>query len=83
MASARSLSTVTFTATTTQPNADEARAASALRGELREQMARHWQFPDWSTLEVTGPMKVVGASGRVWYRWKATVTSKAVVDRTS
>ena len=69
------------TATTIHLYADESRAAAALRSDLREQLARRWQFPDWSTLQVTGPVKVLGASGRTWYRWKATVSAKAVVGR--
>ena len=68
---------VQFTARTALPYLDEVRAVSGLREELREQAAAHWQVPDWSTLEVTGPTEVVGASGRTWYRWAATVTAKA------
>jgi hypothetical protein len=67
---------VQFTARTVLPYLDEVRAVLGLRGELREQAAAHWQVPDWSTLEVTGPTEVVGASGPTWYRW-ATVTAKA------
>ena len=66
-----------FTARTALPYRDEVRAVAGLREELREQAAAHWQMPDWSTLEVTGPTGVVGTSGRTWYRWAATVTAKA------
>ena len=62
-----------FTARFALPRLDESRAVAALRGELREQAAARWQVPDWSTLEVSGPVEVAGASGRVWYRWAATV----------
>ena len=66
-----------FTARTALPYLDEGRAVVGLRGELGEQAAASGQMPDWSTLEVTGPTEVVGASGRTWYRWAATVTAKA------
>jgi hypothetical protein len=62
-----------FTARVTLPRLDEARAVAGLRADLREQAAAHWQAADWSTLEITGPVEVVGASGRTWYRWSATV----------
>jgi hypothetical protein len=62
-----------FRARTALPHLDEARAVSRLRGELREQAATHWQLPDWSTLQVTGPVAVEGTSGRTRYRWTATV----------
>jgi hypothetical protein len=68
---------VQFTARTALPYLDEVRAVLGLRGELQEQAAAHWQVPDWSTLELMGPTEVVGASGRTWYRWVATVTAKA------
>jgi hypothetical protein len=61
------------------PHIDEARAMSSLRSELREQAAAHWQMPDWSTLEVVGPVAVVGAFGRIRYRWTATVGTRGTV----
>ena len=67
---------VQFTARTALPFLDEVRAVIGLRGELQEQAAAHWQVPDWPTLEVTGPIEIVGASGRTWYRWAATVTAR-------
>ena len=62
-----------FTARVALPRLDESRAVAVLRTNLREQAAGHWELPDWSTLEVSGPVEVEGASGRVWYRWAATV----------
>jgi hypothetical protein len=73
---------VRFTARTSLPHLDEARAVSGLRTELREQAAAHWQVADWSTLEVTGPVEVIGASGRTWYRWTATVEAEQAARRT-
>ncbi|WP_139220542.1 hypothetical protein [Trujillonella endophytica] len=70
-----------FAARVSLPVLDEARAVFGLRGDLREQAARHWQVPDWTTLDVTGPTEVVGASGRTWYRWKATVDAKVRANR--
>jgi hypothetical protein len=49
---------------------------SGLRGQLREMLASQGKVADWSTLDVSGPNGVVGASGRVWYRWAATVSEK-------
>lgn len=65
-----------FTTRVTLPRPDEVRAVAGLRSDLREQAVAHWQAADWSSLEVTGPVEVVGASGRTWYRWAATVQAK-------
>jgi hypothetical protein len=62
-----------FTARVALPRLDEGRAVAALRSSLREQAAGYWELPDWSSLEVSGPVEVEGASGHVWYRWAATV----------
>ncbi|RBY83374.1 hypothetical protein [Blastococcus sp. TF02A-26] len=55
---------------------DESRADAALRSNLREQAAGHGELPDWSTLEVSEPVEVEGASGHVWYRWGACVEGR-------
>ncbi|WP_369251858.1 hypothetical protein [Geodermatophilus amargosae] len=67
---------MSYTATAALPYPDLDRAVNALRGQLREILATQDKVADWSTLEVIGPTEVVGASGRVWYRWAATVGGK-------
>lgn len=64
---------MTYKATASYPYIDSAEAVAALRSELRVAAARDGATPDWSTIRVTGPTEVVGARGRVWYEWAATV----------
>ncbi|MGY1739584.1 MULTISPECIES: hypothetical protein [unclassified Blastococcus] len=70
-----------FTARVALPRPDEGRALAVLRGELRDQAAAHWRVPDWGTLEIDGPVEVVGASGRAWYRWAAAVEAQELSAR--
>ena len=70
----------TFSARAALPYDDPARATRSLRDELRHALASVDEAPDWSTLEVEGPTEVKGASGRIWYRWTATVESQQPRD---
>lgn len=67
---------VTYKATASYPSIDSERAVAALRGDLRMAAARDGTAPDWSTLRITGPTEVIGAQGRVWYEWAATVDGR-------
>jgi hypothetical protein len=65
-----------YTATGALPYDNVERATSGLQGELRHALATASKEPDWSTLEVEGPIEAKGASGRMWYRWTASVEPK-------
>jgi hypothetical protein len=72
-----------FRAAVAYPSIDQDRAVSELHRRLRDMAARE-DAPavEWSTLRVVGPDEVVGAHGRVWYEWVATVESPAASDPT-
>ena len=70
----------TFSASAALPYDDLDRATGSLRDEMRHALASVDEAPDWSTLEVEGPIEVMGASGRTWYRWTATVESRRPPD---
>ena len=55
------------------PNDNRDRATLGLRGQLRLMALAGDGMPDWSTLTVAGPSAVVGARGRTWYEWRATL----------
>lgn len=67
---------MTLTATAAMPYEHLERATAGLRGQLRELAAAADAVPDWTTLTVTGPAQDVGAHGRIWYRWTATVLAE-------
>lgn len=64
---------MTYTRAVAYPSIDSARAVAALRDDLRVAAQRDGAVPDWSTLRITGPTDVVGAHGRLYYEWVATV----------
>src|SRR4051794_10484314 len=51
---------VTFTATAAYPYVDRARAAAALRNQLRQLAAGSDGEPDWSTFLIDGPTEDIG-----------------------
>ncbi|MGY2130380.1 hypothetical protein [Blastococcus sp. SYSU DS0617] len=55
------------------PFDDPAMATAGLRGQLRVMAAAAGAFPDWSTLEVEGPIRQVEHRGRDLSEWTATV----------
>jgi hypothetical protein len=65
-----------YRATVALPYDDLERASSDLRRELQYALALADQRADWSTLDLTGPTRATGASGRTWFRWTATVRPK-------
>ena len=67
---------MTFTATASYPYIDPDRATAGLRARLRELVAAVGGTPDWSTLSVTGPIKINGAHGRTWFEWTGTVEAR-------
>jgi hypothetical protein len=68
------MSGMTYRAAVAYPCIDHDRAVATLRARLREMAARGGApAVEWSTLRVVGPDEVVGAHGRVWYEWAATV----------
>jgi hypothetical protein len=54
------------------PLIDPGRAISGLRGQLRILADVDHAIIDWPSLQVAGPVEVVGARGQVWYEWTAT-----------
>lgn len=66
----------TYHATVAYPYDNAERATSALRGALRVKMPTD-QTPDWSTLEVAGPKKLIDQRGRAWFEYRATVVAIA------
>jgi hypothetical protein len=76
---------VTFRATTVLLYEHVDRATAGLRGELRRQllMADVHLTPLWDTFEVTGPVTMADARGRIRYEYRATVESRKQLDRTT
>ena len=65
---------VLFTATAAYPYVNRDRATAAIRGQLRETVARAGAgVPDCTTLIIEGPTEVEGLHRRVWFVWTATV----------
>ena len=64
---------MTYTAKAALPFPDAHQAVPGLRGQLRRLVTNDGRRPEWATLRVVGPVEVVGARGRVWYEWTATV----------
>ena len=71
---------MTYRAETALPNEHLERATAGLRAELRHQRlaAGGSGLIDWTTLTVTGPLEAVGASGRTWSCWSATVAPQRI-----
>ena len=64
---------VRYVAAAALPYVGRERAAAGLRSQLRLMALAAAATPDWSTLTVPGPTEVLGARGRVWCEWTATV----------
>ncbi len=64
---------VIYRAAAELPYNNRDQATAGLRGQLRVMIVAGGGTPDWSTLTVEGPTEVVGAHGRTWYEWRATV----------
>ena len=56
------------------PHDDRDLATADLRGQLRLMAVAAGGTPNWSTLEVRGPVQVVGLHRAVWHEWTATVS---------
>ena len=56
------------------PYDDRERAIAGLCGQLRLMAVAAGGTPNWSTLEVRGPVQVVGLHRAVWHEWTATVS---------
>jgi hypothetical protein len=67
-----------YSATTALPYEHLERATAGLRGTLRQLVLDDGagELPDWSTLQVAGPVTTTGARGRTWYEYAATVESR-------
>lgn len=67
----------TYTASTALPYEHLERATAGLRGQLRLQLVDDGvELPDWSALEVAGPVTSTDGLGRVWYEYAGTVGSR-------
>jgi hypothetical protein len=69
----------TYEAKTALPYKHLQRATAGLRAELRDQLlaAGDGGLLDWSTLQVTGPERVVDERGHVWWTYEASVESRS------
>jgi hypothetical protein len=67
-----------YVASTVLPYRHDDRAVRALRGKLRLLMCDVGDegIPDWSTLDVVGPVEAVDGRGRTWFEWSATVETR-------
>jgi hypothetical protein len=65
------MAAVDLVATTALPYPHRDRSTAGLRAELRHRAGDG--RPDWATFEVTGPVEVPDARGRVWFEYRATV----------
>ena len=64
-----------FSASTALPYRCDDRAAAGLRGQLRLAIAdANGSPPDWSQLQVAGPLDVLDGLGNTWFEWQATIT---------
>jgi hypothetical protein len=70
----------TYSATTALPYPHLERATAGLRAELRHRLlaAEVDELPDWSTLEVRGPVEVLDGLGRTWFEYEATVAGRVI-----
>jgi hypothetical protein len=67
----------TFSATTSLPYEHVERATAGLRAKLRYKLLDLGAAPDWSTLEVSGPVTTPDGMGRPWFEYRASVQSVA------
>lgn len=59
---------------------DQQRAVAGLRGHLATLAAEAGATPDWSSLQISAPVEVIGARGAVWYEWTATVAAQGTAS---
>jgi hypothetical protein len=59
------------------------RATAGLRAELRRQLlaADVHQMPLWETFIVEGPFELKDARGRVWFEYRASVSSRGPFEQ--
>ncbi|MGY1838122.1 MULTISPECIES: hypothetical protein [unclassified Modestobacter] len=50
------------------------RATAALRAQLRHDLAPGDQ-PDWGTFTVAGPVETADLRGRIWFEYRAELTT--------
>jgi len=67
----------TVSATTSLPYEHVERATAGLRAKLRYQLLDLGAAPDWSTLEVSGPVTTLDGMGRPWFEYRASVLGRA------
>ena len=70
----------TVWATTSLPYEHVARATAGLRANLRYKLLDLGAAPDWSTLQVSGPVTTPDGMGRPWFEYPASVHSPAAFD---
>ena len=64
-----------YRATAALPYSNRELAVARLREQLRVMARAGGGSPDWSTLDVEGPIEAPGIRGRTWFEWSATVDS--------
>jgi hypothetical protein len=67
----------TVSATPSLPYEHALRATAGLRATLPYQLLDLGAAPDWSTLEVSGPVTTLDGMGRPWFEDRASVQSRA------
>ena len=67
----------TVSATTSLPFEHVERATAGLRAKLRWKLLDLGAAPDWSTLDVSGPVTTLDGMGRPWFEYRASVHSRA------
>jgi hypothetical protein len=70
----------TVSATTSLPYEHVERDTAGLRATLRHQLLDLGAAPDWSTLEVSGPVTTPDGMGRPWFEYRGSVQSRAAFD---
>jgi hypothetical protein len=70
----------TVSATTSLPYEHVERATAGLRAELRYKLLDLGAAPDWSTLEVGGPVTTLDGRRRPWFEYRASMQSRAAID---
>ena len=73
----------TVSATTSLPFEHVERAPAGLRATLRWKPLDLGAAPDWSTLEVSGPVTTLDGMGRPWFEYRASVHSRAAFAPTA
>ena len=67
----------TVSATTSLPFEHVERATAGLRAKLRWKLLDLGAAPDWSTLDVSGPVTTLDGMGRPWFEYRASVLGRA------